>query len=103
MTMQTRLEEHLVTLWHRIVEEHTQTCPLCGQHIDHIELDEEFRTFLTPLEQEQAATQKALEQASQLHQTSEQEYHQAFGKQQTTRQHLTQQQCTLDKVQTQAT
>lgn len=108
LTMQTSLEEHLLSLRHRMVEEHTQTCPLCGQHIDHIELDEKFRAFLTPQEQEQAATQKALEQASQLHQTSEQEYHQAFGKQQTTRQHLTrqhltQQQCTLDKVQTQAT
>ena len=55
-TMRTSLEEHLVTLRKRLITEQADICPLCGQHIGHIHPDEDFKTVLTPLEKEKAAT-----------------------------------------------
>ena len=65
-TMRTSLEEHLVTLRKRLITEQADICPLCGQHIGHIHPDEDFKTVLTPLEKEKAATGEAWNRANKV-------------------------------------
>ena len=55
-TMKLSLDEGLKALRHRLAKEHAETCPLCGQHIGQIHLDEDFGNLLTPME-------KALQEA----------------------------------------
>lgn len=78
-TMQTSLEEYLVTLRNRLTTEQADTCPLCGQHIEHIHLDKDFNAVLTPLEKEKAATGKALTQASAANEQAQRKYNIASG------------------------
>lgn len=59
-TMSTCVDDMLTSLRKRLIEEHAQTCPLCGGHITDIPLEEEFRERLTPFEQKQKAAEKAL-------------------------------------------
>lgn len=82
-TMQTSLEEHLVTLRKRLAAEQADTCPLCGQHIDHAHLDKDFRMVLTPLEQEKAATGADLERATAVRDKAKKNYDTASGMLQT--------------------
>ncbi len=63
-TMQMSVNETLVNLRHRLQEEHTATCPLCGQHIDHTLLDDDFHGMLTPLEEEQKRAARDYRQAT---------------------------------------
>ena len=62
-TMQMSLEDTIKELRHRLYDEHTEHCPLCGQHIDHIHLEDDFRNMLTPLEEEQRQAKEALNRA----------------------------------------
>ena len=50
-TMKLSLDEDLKALRRRLAKEHAETCPLCGQHIVEMHLDEDFGNLLTPLEQ----------------------------------------------------
>ena len=50
-TLKLGLDEDLKALRHRLAKEHAETCPLCGQHIGEMCLDEDFGNLLTPLEQ----------------------------------------------------
>ena len=50
-TMKLSLDEDLKALRHRLAKEHAETCPLCGQHIVQMHLDEDFGNLLTPIEQ----------------------------------------------------
>ena len=65
-TMQMSLDEKIRELRHRLSKEHTENCPLCGQHIQHIHLDDDFQGMLTPLEEEQQQARKNLKQAEAL-------------------------------------
>lgn len=78
-TMQTSLEEHLVTLRKRLVAEQADICPLCGQHIEHIHLEQDFKTILTPLEKEKATTGEALNLASKANDEAKKRYNTAWG------------------------
>ena len=51
-TMKMSLDDKIKELRHRLYDEQTENCPLCGQHIDHIHLDDDFKDMLTPLEEE---------------------------------------------------
>lgn len=62
-TMETSLDEKLINLRQKMREEHTQTCPLCGQHIHAILIDDEFDDLLAPLKERQEAAKAALSQA----------------------------------------
>lgn len=62
-TMQMSLEDKIRELRHRLYDEHTAHCPLCGQPIGHIHLDDDFRNMLTPLEEEQRQAKEALDRA----------------------------------------
>ena len=65
-TMSTCVGDMLTSLRKRLIEEHAQTCPLCGGHITNIPLEEEFRERLTPFEQKQKAAEKALRDAENI-------------------------------------
>ena len=62
-TMKMSLDEKIKELRHRLYDEHTEKCPLCGQHIEHIHLDDDFKDMLTPFEEEQRQAKQSLEQA----------------------------------------
>ncbi|MBQ9356795.1 MAG: SMC family ATPase [Prevotella sp.] len=63
-TMKMSIQETLVNLRHRLHDEQADTCPLCGQHIDHGNLSDDFKGVLTPLEEEQAKAAEALRLAT---------------------------------------
>ena len=63
-TLKFGLDEDLKTLRHRLVTEHAETCPLCGQHIEHIHLDQDFVHLLSPLEQTLRDAKQALDKAT---------------------------------------
>ena len=65
-TMKMSLDEKIKELRHRLYDEHTVNCPLCGQHIEHIHLDDDFKDMLTPLEAEQQQVRKDLKLAETL-------------------------------------
>ena len=65
-TMKMSLDDKIKELRHRICDEHTEKCPLCGQHIEHIHLDDDFKNMLTPLEEEQQQAKAVLKQAEEL-------------------------------------
>ena len=62
-TMKMSLDEKIKELRHRLLSEHTENCPLCGQHIEHIHIDDDFKDILTPLEEEQWQAKANLKQA----------------------------------------
>jgi len=61
LTMQSGVDDAMIALRKRLVDDHAEHCPLCGQKIVEIHLDEEIRRIVTPLEQEY---NKALEECS---------------------------------------
>ncbi len=65
-TMKMSLDEKIKELRHRLYDEHTETCPLCGQPIGHILLDDDFKDMLTPFEEEQRQASESLQQAENL-------------------------------------
>ena len=91
-TMRTSLEEHLVTLRKRLITEQADICPLCGQHIGHIHPDENFKTVLTPLEKEKAATGEAWNRANKVNEEAKRRLNTASGIFQTQKRQLAEQQ-----------
>lgn len=65
-TMKMSLDEKIKELRHRLYDEHTEKCPLCGQHIELIHLDDDFKDMLTPFEEEQRQAKESLKQAETL-------------------------------------
>lgn len=64
-TMNASLEETLMALRQRLVDKQADYCPLCGQKLEHIHVEEEFRNWISPLEKErQAAEQMRIEAES---------------------------------------
>lgn len=61
--MSNSIEKSMVGLRQRLIAENAETCPLCGQRIEHIHIDEEFRALIAPLEEEQRMAKAALAQA----------------------------------------
>ena len=64
-TMKMSLDDKIRELRHRLYDEHTENCPLCGQHIAHIHLDDEFQNMLTPLEEEQRSASEHLRKTTE--------------------------------------
>ena len=52
-TMSSSVDDTLKSLRARMAEIHADTCPLCGQSISHLPLEEEFKQILSPLKEEQ--------------------------------------------------
>ncbi|MGM9797898.1 MAG: SbcC/MukB-like Walker B domain-containing protein [Parabacteroides sp.] len=62
-TMNASLEETLMALRQRLVAKQVEYCPLCGQKLEHIHVEEEFRNWISPLKNEQQAAEKERSQA----------------------------------------
>lgn len=60
-TMSAGMDEAMVSLRRRLSV--GDTCPLCGQHIDMILVEDGFRKVLSPLEMERDSARKAMETA----------------------------------------
>ncbi len=64
-TMQTSVEDYFVAMRRNMAREQIETCPLCGQHIHHLHIDDDFRAMLTPLEKEKEESAKQLAKATE--------------------------------------
>lgn len=62
-TMKMSVNETIVNLRKRLFDEHIQTCPLCGQHIDELHVDDDFKVLVTPLQDEQEKAAEAQKNA----------------------------------------
>lgn len=78
-TAKMSVTETLVELRKRLKKEHTETCPLCGQHIDHLSLDKDFQQIITPYEVAQEKTAQALKSAEDQFNNANEAYHKASG------------------------
>ena len=70
-TMKMSTNEILVNLRKRLVTENADACPLCGQHIGGIHLENDFTEMLTPLEKEQESAKKEREAAEEAKNTQQ--------------------------------
>lgn len=67
-TLSASLDETLENLRHRIVQDGTDTCPLCGQHIgDNLLSREQFEALMTPLERERNEAENAANKSQQAY------------------------------------
>ena len=78
-TMSASLEDTLTNIRKRLINEHAETCPLCGSHIINIPLDDEFRKVLTPLEKDQQAAKDALDIAYKARNNAQAQYNKFSG------------------------
>lgn len=78
-TMSTGIQDAMIGIRKRLVEEHAEICPLCGQHISEIHLDEEFKTLLTPFEKEQEEANAALVDAEKKRDSAKSDYDKLSG------------------------
>ena len=70
VTMNHSMEDVFVTLRKRLINEHDEFCPLCGQKLEKIHMEEEFRNILTPIEKEQ-------QEKESVHKAAEEKYNKA--------------------------
>lgn len=61
--MNASLEETLMGLRKRLVNMHETVCPLCGQELLTVHMEDEFRNMLTPVEEEQEKKKSAFQEA----------------------------------------
>lgn len=73
-TMQLSIEDTLKELRKKMHEEHTETCPLCGQHIDRLHIDDDFAKMLSPLQEAQRKTNKMFEMAKSNKESAQTNY-----------------------------
>ena len=73
-TMKMSVGDTLTQLRRRLVDEKTDVCPLCGQRLEKIHLDEEFKTMLTPIEQKQEIAKNELEEAQEKREQKKKEF-----------------------------
>ena len=69
-TLKFGLEEDLKALRRRLISEHAETCPLCGQPLEHIHNDQDFVHLLSPIEKALQEAQKALDKATSRRDTA---------------------------------
>ena len=69
-TMKMSVDETLTGLRKRLHDVQADTCPLCGQHIDHLHIDDDFLRILTPLEAEQQRTGRLYREAQDRSKTA---------------------------------
>ena len=78
-TMEMGLDERIVALRDKLVNEHADTCPLCGQHITEIRIEDGFKDVLAPLKQKQEETKKVLQGATTARDNAKSKYDTALG------------------------
>jgi len=73
-TMEMSLDKKLKELRKRLVDNHADTCPLCGQPIAQLHLEDEFSTMLSPLQQKEKDAREALNRATDARDKAKSEY-----------------------------
>lgn len=61
-TMEMSMDKRLKELRHKLVETHAEYCPLCGQKIGNLHVDDDFNTIISPVKVLQDKTAKALQE-----------------------------------------
>lgn len=80
-TMNSSVDEMLVNLRKSIsMDENIKVCPLCGQELRHIALEDDFKQLLTPLEKEQRQKEQQLNEAQKCHDQAKTELNTLKGK-----------------------
>lgn len=68
VTMSSSIEETMVKLRQRLIDEYAATCPLCGQGIAHELLStDDFKHIILPLEEEKNRCKKAMDEAEKAY------------------------------------
>lgn len=96
-TMKTSVEDTFIVLRKKLVEEHADTCPLCGQHISDIRLDDEFNTILKPLKKKQEEARKAFYEANAANEDAKKTYNTDWGKLKTQKENLEKEKSDVEK------
>lgn len=78
-TMQMSVEDTLIELRKKMHAEHTEICPLCGQHIEELSIDEDFANLLSPLQAAQQQTGEALLKAEHEKNKAQTAYNTLYG------------------------
>lgn len=73
-TMGESLKETLVSLRRRLVNEKEECCPLCGQKLESIYSEEDFKGMLTPIEKEQQRLAQESTDAEKAYRTIKSKY-----------------------------
>lgn len=73
-TMGESLKETLVSLRRRLVNEKEECCPLCGQKLERIYAEEDFKGMLTPIEEEQSRLAQESTKAEKAYHTTKSKY-----------------------------
>lgn len=79
VTMQMSVDEKIVELRKHLHDGHADICPLCGQPIDHLHLENDFRGLLTPLANEQETAARLLKAAEEMRDSVRREYEKKNG------------------------
>lgn len=64
-TLNNSLDEKLIVLRQRLIDEETEVCPLCGQRIEKILQEGDFKEILAPLAERKAKAAAALAEAEE--------------------------------------
>lgn len=73
-TMQLSVKETLTELRKRLQHDHADICPLCGQPLEHLHLDQEFHDMLTPLELKEKEANELLKVATTSYNSAKTKY-----------------------------
>ena len=79
VTMQMSVDEKIVELRKHLHDGHADICPLCGQSIDHLHLENDFRGLLTPLANERETAARLLKTAEEIRDSVRREYEKKNG------------------------
>lgn len=78
-TMKMSVEETLSNLRKKLHDHAIETCPLCGQEIQHLKVEDEFRDLLTPLQSEEKAADEEYKVKKNASDEINQEYNELQG------------------------
>lgn len=73
-TMGESLKDTLISLRRRLVNEKEECCPLCGQKLERIYAEEDFKGMLTPIEEEQRRLAQESAKAEKAYHTIKSKY-----------------------------
>lgn len=73
-TMQMSKNDMLRELRKRLQRDNAETCPLCGQRLDHLHVDEDFAKMLSPLQRREDAAKAELKEATSLRDNAKSKY-----------------------------
>ena len=74
------VEDTLTNIRQELAETHTDVCPLCGQHIDNLQIEDKLRDMLTPLQEEKNRAKAAMDLADEACKTATKNQNTAQGK-----------------------